>query len=105
MSSGKDKEMALARTNDPITSHEAGESITYDTANNIQKKVLSIFTEHKHLDDRALLRIYRQKFDPDVAESTVRTRRHELVIGGLLEDSGLKIKQRNGRRAIVWKIK
>ena len=97
--------MALARTNDPITSQEAGESIKYDTSKLIQKRVLSIFAEHKHLDDKSLLRFYIEKFDPDVSESTVRTRRHELVEAGLIENSGLKITQRNGRRAIVWASK
>jgi len=97
--------MATARSTDPITSHEAGESITYKTATEIQKNILVLFMKHKTLDDKTLLKYYRGAFDSEVADSSVRTRRHELVEAGLIKDSGLKIKQRNGRRAILWAIK
>lgn len=97
--------MATARSTDPITSHEAAESITYETATNIQKKVLEIFQIYKTLDDKSLIRHYRSRYDSEIEEGTVRSRRNELTKAGLIEDSGLKIKQRSGRRAILWAIK
>lgn len=97
--------MATARATDPLTSHEAAESITYETATAIQKNILELFVRHKTLDDKSLVNYYRGAFDSEIAESSVRTRRHELVEAGLIKDSGLKIKQRNGRRAILWTSK
>lgn len=97
--------MATARSTDPITSHEAAESITYETATRIQQNILDLFARYKTLDDKTLLTYYRRFYGWASAESSVRTRRHELVEAGLIKNSGLKMKQDNGRRAILWTIK
>ena len=96
--------MPLARTTDPVTSHEAGASVKNITAT--QQAILDIFTSHSiALTDESLVSIYKRGTAhglPYASESGIRSRRAELVKLGKLCDTGLRIKLYSGRNAILW---
>lgn len=92
--------MAKARLTDPQTSHDAAASVTNVTET--QKYILKALN--------------RPRTDPDLADaylniknaplaslSGIRSRRNELVVKGLVEDSGERVKLPSGRKAIVWR--
>lgn len=97
---------ARARTSDPITSHEAADSITSEAMRRSQLGVLAMFQRFGPMHDVALIERYMAYGEghPVQSESGIRTRRSELVAQGVLEDSGEKVRLDSGRRAIVWKL-
>lgn len=100
--------MALARTTDPETSHEAAQSVGDTTET--QQRILDIFYDFPlGLTDHELQALYRHRSErstkyPLASESGIRSRRSELVAAGKLEDSGSRNKLPSGRKAIVWRI-
>ena len=96
--------MPHARTSDPVTSHEAAESVGKLTAT--KGAILWLFEKFGQLTDEQLQNHYRrisaQGDAPRASESGVRSRRAELVAAGLLFDSGNRVKMESGRNAIVW---
>lgn len=100
--------MALARTTDPETSHEAARSVGDTTET--QQRILEIFYDFPigltDFELQALFRdrSYRDKRYPLASESGIRSRRSELVAAGKLIDSGIRHKLPSGRKAIVWKL-
>lgn len=94
---------ARARSTDPATSSAAAASVTDLTGK--QRAVLSVFYRHGGMHDEDLLLAYDVTPNvPRQTDSGLRTRRRELVDGGLLEDSGRKAKTEAGRPSIVWQI-
>jgi hypothetical protein len=96
-------EHAHARKSDPSTSHAAAASFTTQGLNRIQNQVLGVFRQHLFMDDNTLIQEYRKEY-PNTAESTIRTRRAELVTKGLLRDSQMRVKLPSGKMGIVWEI-
>lgn len=93
--------MPLARTNDPLTSHAAAESISEETITATQEFILKALNRPR--TDVDLVEAYRQfKLAPRATEQSIRSRRAELVRKGLVKDSGERIKLASGRYAIVW---
>jgi hypothetical protein len=75
------------RAGDPGTSYAAAKSWDADRLTEIQERVWAILRNHTGLTDRELIVAYRDQHGL-VAESTVRTRRKELVERGLVEGRG-----------------
>lgn len=91
--------MARARVSDPVTSHEAAESV--DRITETQEYVLKAL--RKPRPDVELIEAYRAfKRAPRASESGIRSRRAELVDRGLVIDTGRRVKLDSGRYAIVW---
>jgi hypothetical protein len=92
--------MAHARKTDPITSHEAADSVKDPTAT--QEAILKALK--RPATDVALVERYRNlKNAPRASESGIRSRRAELVKRGLVVDTGLRAVLDSGRKAIIWK--
>lgn len=90
---------AKARRTDPITSHEAAESVDNITAT--QSYVLRCLKRPRV--DVELVSAYRAyKTAPRASESGIRSRRAELVDRGLVIDTGRRVRLDSGRYAIVW---
>jgi len=92
-----DDRKGRTRTPDHATSEAAAESVGR-RAPTIRARVLA-FAAKRPLGfiDEELLAL-----DPDAPESSYRKRRTELTDDGLILDSGLKSRKRNGELAIVW---
>lgn len=98
-----DEVRALARSSDPDTSHEAANSLPPVVLRLIWERVLTLFFFNGPMRDEILTNRYRVMYDPDVAHSTVRTRRHELEALGLLRNTGAREEMvLSGRGSIVW---
>lgn len=96
---------AVARRTDPDTSHAAAASI--ENLNARQAAVLACFRHSAAcvgLTDDDLRRLYDSLLiGPKQTDSSLRTRRSELVRSGLVIDSGRRRQLPTGRTAIVWK--
>lgn len=90
---------AKARRTDPITSHDAAESV--DNITQTQSYVLRCLRRPRV--DVELVSAYREyKTAPRASESGIRSRRAELVDRGLVIDTGRRVRLESGRYAIVW---
>lgn len=90
---------AKARRTDPITSHDAAESV--DNITQTQSYVLRCLRRPRV--DVELVSAYREyKTAPRASESGIRSRRAELVDRGLVIDTGRRVRLQSGRYAIVW---
>jgi hypothetical protein len=92
--------MALARTTDPQTSHEAAASV--DNVSQTQYYIW-LALRRPATDTELVERYNNTARAPRASESGIRSRRAELVELGMVEDSGLRQKLPSGRNAIVWK--
>lgn len=102
-------ERAHARNTDPVTSHEAAESIPSDKIRFSQEAVMDVFKRCGSMHDKMFISRYQHYQTawalPKQSESGLRTRRSELVTKGRLVDSGEKVVlPDSNRRAIVWKV-
>lgn len=94
--------MARARNTDPVTSHEAAESVDDVTAT--QEFILRVL-QKKPRTDSELIEAYRNyKTAPRASESGIRSRRAELVAKGLVADTDRRDVLPSGRRSIVWGV-
>lgn len=90
---------AKARVTDPVTSHEAAESV--DRITETQEFILRALRRPR--PDVELVEAYRNyKSAPRASESGIRSRRAELVDRGLVVDTGRRVRLDSGRYAIVW---
>jgi hypothetical protein len=92
---------ARARVGDPETSHEAADALNAHELSDLQAKVLAWFKSHKSGTDEQLER------DPqfrDLAPSTARKRRSDLLEMGLIRDSGKRELNSRNRSMVVWEI-
>ena len=91
--------MVKARVSDPVTSHDAAESV--DRVTETQEYVLKALRRPRV--DVELIEAYRAfKRAPRASESGIRSRRAELVDRGLVVDTGRRVRLESGRFAIVW---
>ena len=95
--------MPHARISDPQTSVDAANSVKDITRTQSAIRALLI----NSMTDEELFVCYSkaviQGLAPLASPSGVRSRRAELVILGLVEDTGARRKLVSGRKAIVWK--
>jgi hypothetical protein len=92
---------AHARWTDPETSHDAAASLDPITLTSIQAKVLDVLQTRGPRPDVELVILYHARYG-SAGESTIRTRRRELVDLGLVRDTGERVVLQSGRHAIVW---
>lgn len=94
--------MAFARLQDPVTSHEAADSVANVTE--VQATILDILREKAMSDEYLVVeyqtRVYRADAKP-ATEQSIRSRRAELARLGLLSVAGFTVTL-SGRRARVW---
>ena len=93
-----------ARDSDPQTSHDAAMSVKDTTG--LQNRILGIFGNHNGLTDEELIVEYARLFRAwwPATDSSIRSRRSELVGKGLLQDTGVRRKTVAGRDSTVWDI-
>lgn len=94
---------AHARKSDPITSHLAADSIGDTTE--LQKRILVLLQiSHIGLNDEQLIKCYKSAYGITfpASDSSIRSRRSELVIKGYLRDSGYTRPTATGHKSIVW---
>ena len=100
-----DPVIAHARRTDPITSHEAAQSLPSEKIRRSQEAVLTFLRKRGAMTDTQLTEDYPvwcgHRY-PKQSSSGLRTRRDELVKRGLVVDSGRMEILPTGRRAIVW---
>lgn len=96
-----------ARTGDPETSHAATAALTEDTLRASQAAVLRFIRTNGPMTDVALVEDYPQHSEgyPRQSPSGLRSRRAELVTGGLVEDTQKRERLESGRQAVVWGAK
>jgi hypothetical protein len=95
--------MPHARISDPETSVEAAKSVQHVTSTQsaIRSLLVNAMTDEELFV--AYTKAVSQGSAPLASPSGVRSRRAELVVLGLVEDTGTKRKLVSGRNAIVWK--
>lgn len=98
-----DEVIALARTTDPQTSHDAAKTVRVTEG---QMAVYSEFRMYGPMTDEQLIRALsvRAESCPDarLSDSGARSRRSELVRLGMLKDSGRRGVTASGRQTIIW---
>lgn len=91
--------MPKARKTDPVTSHDAAESVRNVTQT--QEYVLKALTKPR--TDSEMIAAYRNmKRAPLASESGLRSRRAELVAAGLVVDTGDTAVLPSGRLSKRW---
>lgn len=97
--------MALARTLDPATSHQAAQSVI--NSRPTMQTIIDIL-RHGDASDEVIAYVYNGLVEagraPQVSPSGLRSRRSELVTLGMVEDSGKRTTLMTNRRAIVWRL-
>lgn len=91
-----------ARSGDPETSRVAAASVDEHSQRTLQRAVLRILREYGPLTDNDIALAHKQTSVVPFSLSGLRTRRHELVVRGLVHDSGRREVLESGRRAVVW---
>lgn len=93
----------FARKSDPVTSHEAANSVDEFKATQTQEAILKLLKQA--MTDQDLVFDYHVAVirgdAPKASESGIRSRRAELAERKLVVPVGYK-KLESGRRAIVW---
>lgn len=100
---GQEQTRAVARRNDPETSHEAAASVQNIRASH--RRVMQLFRTYGPMTDE-------QAYEAAVSDgwkisrSGLRTRRSELCFprGGGIMDSGRTFKTESGRQAVIWEL-
>jgi hypothetical protein len=101
-----------ARKTDRATSHEATTRAARGLTTK-QRAVLSVFQQYGRLHDEQLVECYRElrrtqlargfgEQIPDMTDSSIRTRRAELVTLGRVRDTGHKTTTARGGPTTVW---
>jgi hypothetical protein len=94
--------MAFARVMDPITSHEAADSVKDVSV--VQATILGIIGGDSMHDERLVVeyqKLVRSGIAKPATEQSIRSRRAELGRIGLLSVVGFTVTS-SGRRARVW---
>lgn len=88
---------AVARREDPDTSHEAADSV--ERIGEVQRAVLRVLRDGPRCDESIA-----QLCPVAVSPSGLRSRRAELVARGLVEWAGTYSLTSSGRRTRVWRL-
>jgi hypothetical protein len=91
--------MPHARHTDPSTSHQAAASVSNITP---LKKAILRALQTAMCDTELSLAIRLAHPDLRISDSSIRSRRAELVDEGFVEDSGIRVKLPSGRHSIAW---
>jgi hypothetical protein len=94
---------AHARNTDPHTSHLAAEAVGDTTP--LQRRIMVLFDmAHDGLNDEQLIMNYKNAYGTAFpsTESSIRSRRSDLVAKGYIVDSGRTRPTLHGNKSIVW---
>jgi hypothetical protein len=93
---------ARARVSDPWTSHLAADSVGDVTP--LQNRILQCFDIELAMTDEQLIHVYNLTFGNVffATDSSIRSRRHELVDMAKLVATKETRKTRTGRKSIIW---
>jgi hypothetical protein len=97
---------AHARKSDPYTSHLAAAAVVMDTTT-LQIRILSVFEYAMNgLTDEELVKNYQRMWGVSfpATDSSIRSRRSELVNKGNVIDTGKTRLTKAGNKSIVWSI-
>lgn len=96
--------IAHARNSDPITSHDAAESVKDLTQ--LQSRIMVIFQMCWGLTDEELIASYNRTYGlhSPATDSSIRSRRSELHHVGQIRDTAITRKTRAGGNSIVWDV-
>lgn len=96
---------AHARNTDIQTSHDAADSVKDLTE--VQNRILKLFElPNQGFTDEELIRAYNKAYGTffPASESSIRSRRSELVHRQYLRDSGQKRLTKAGRGTTIWQL-
>lgn len=93
--------MAFARTTDPQTSHAAARTVKVRES---QAKVFALLAQLGSATHDELIE-YANNTRVGMSPSGVRSRCHELVVAGMVVDTGQRRVLPSGRSAVVWAVK
>lgn len=96
------EDLPPARHTDPDTSHEAASSVRRAKVREVQAAILDQLRRGPMTDEELLHATARMV--GQCSPSGLRTRRHELVASGQVEDSGETRPTASGRSAVVWRL-
>lgn len=92
----------LARRGDPHTSFEAAGSLVAVRITRTRLAILELLHSRPDgLSDEQIALLYT---GPKASPSGLRTRRAELVEGGLVIDTGKRTRTKSGRHTIIWAL-
>ena len=91
-----------ARSTDPATSHHAADALTTESVSATKERILEAYGANGPMTDEELCLRLAVVYDRPVSVSSIRTRRSELVVAGLVFDTGDTRPTCTGRQAIVW---
>ena len=98
-----DEVIALTRTTDPQTSHDAAKTVRVTDG---QMAVYAEFRMYGPMTDEQLIYALKVRSescpDAQLSDSGARSRRSELVKLGMLRDSGQRGVTASGRQTIIW---
>ncbi len=89
------------RTGNPDTSIEAAKKVKL-AMNESRRNVLRMFEKVPSMTDEDLVSYYAVTELPKQSPSSLRSRRAELALMGLVFDSGVRRKNKLGNKCIVW---
>lgn len=102
-----EREQAYAKRDDPGTSWEAARSIDPNQLRAREQAVLRVMKVYGPLHNDAIIVRYREHTGawslPSQTDQSIRSRRSELTVKGLVIDTGDKVVLASGRRAVVWR--
>jgi len=94
---------AVARRRDPQTSHDAAASVHNITTAHSQ--IMAVLRGMGPLPDEQIYQHMTLDLLAKISESGCRSRRSELVIMAMVEDSQERKLTKSGRKTIVWRIR
>lgn len=94
--------LAHARITDPDTSHEAAESASHRITLCQRAVQTCLLAQGPMCDAELVFRYQNETTLPKQSPSGIRSRRHELVVRGLVRDSGRRLRTESGRSHIIW---
>lgn len=102
--------VAHARNRDPRTSHDAAKTVTASKTSRMRAAIAKLLHHYGPMTDEVLLRRYAELVSKNptaglnASDSSVRTRRSELVEMGIVRDSGRRDLTSSGSLATVWSL-
>lgn len=98
----------VARSSDPVTSHEAAASVSVRDVTRTHELILSILSAYGWLTDEQIAQAYTRLIESQgakpVSPSGLRSRRAELVALGKVKDSGQRGRTASGRASTRWAL-
>lgn len=104
-----DGHAADTRRTDPLTSHEARDSISVEALADSQQEVLAILNVYGPQADHDILTLHESRhyvgaIPFKLSGQRLRTARHELVELGLVVQTSGEARTESGRRANIWGV-